>query len=301
MKRALFLGRFNPYHKGHDSVTKEMDRNKSIDEIIIGIGSTQLQHTFENPFTADEREEMIRRSLDLKKPYHIVRIEDLNDSNKWFSLVEKVCPEFNLVYTGNPWVRNIFEERGHEVIKPEHSNDVSATMIRSLMHAGKEYSHLIPAGTNYVINKINGVNRIQHISRPIRVTTDLIIDYKDQGIVLIKRAHEPYQDFWAIPGGHVESGKETLEECAVREAREETSLDIKKEDLKFVMLGSDPDRDPRGHYITAVYYAKVNDGNLKADDDAKEIGLFKKLPEKLAFDHSIFLNEARKNGYISCL
>ena len=115
-------------------------------------------------------------------------------------------------------------------------------------------------------------------------TVDIIVPY-DGGIVLIKRKHEPFKGYWAIPGGYLECGKETLEEAASRELREETSLITQPSNLRLVSVYSDPNRDPRGHVISHVYEARAYSGILKANDDAKEVRVFRKIPKNLAFDH----------------
>lgn len=121
-------------------------------------------------------------------------------------------------------------------------------------------------------------------------TVDIIIELteeKDPPIILIKRKNPPYG--WAIPGGFVDYG-ESLESAAIREAKEETGLDVK---LKY-QLGaySDPSRDPRFHTISVVFVATAK-GRPKAGDDAKEIGIFTKdsIPRDLAFDHAKILED----------
>ena len=109
----------------------------------------------------------------------------------------------------------------------------------------------------------------------------------DEGIVLIKRKNPPFG--WALPGGFVDYG-ESLEASAVREAKEETSLDVTL--VSEFGAYSEPDRDPRMHTITVVFIAKA-EGEPQAADDAAEIGIFYKdtLPEKLAFDHGSILQD----------
>lgn len=132
-------------------------------------------------------------------------------------------------------------------------------------------------------------------------TVDLIVE-NEEGILLIKRKHDPFKGHWALPGGFLDHGKESLEEAAVRELREETSLVAKVGDLDLIGVYSDPKRDPRGHVIAHAYYVKIFSGKIKADDDAAEARVFPmdKLPEYLAFDHRGILrdySEYRRNKY----
>jgi 8-oxo-dGTP diphosphatase len=115
-------------------------------------------------------------------------------------------------------------------------------------------------------------------------TVDIIIELQD-GIVLIKRKNPPYG--WALPGGFVDYG-ESLEEAAVREAREETSLEVSN--LRLLGCYSDPGRDKRVHTISTVYMADGS-GQPQAADDAADVGIFQleNLPEPLCFDHTEIL------------
>jgi 8-oxo-dGTP diphosphatase len=120
-------------------------------------------------------------------------------------------------------------------------------------------------------------------------TVDIIIEIEtkdgQQGIILIKRKYPPLG--WALPGGFVDYG-ETLEQAAVREAKEETSLDIQLECQMHTY--SDPKRDPRKHTISTVFIAQAK-GNPVARDDAQEINVFveDELNFPLAFDHETIL------------
>ncbi|MBF0464548.1 MAG: NUDIX hydrolase [Nitrospirae bacterium] len=115
-------------------------------------------------------------------------------------------------------------------------------------------------------------------------TVDIIIRYRE-GVVLIKRKNEPHG--WAIPGGFVDYG-ESLETAACREAKEETSLDVKL--LRQFHTYSDPERDKRMHTITTVYVAEAQ-GEAQAGDDAAEYGVFtpSNLPNPIVFDHKRIL------------
>ena len=119
-------------------------------------------------------------------------------------------------------------------------------------------------------------------------TVDVIVE-KEEKILLIRRKYEPFKNVWALPGGFIDYGKETLEEAASRELKEETGLVTLS--LKLFGVYSSPDRDPRGHTISHVYTAKVS-GKLRAWDDAKEAAYFPldNLPE-LAFDHEKILED----------
>jgi len=117
-------------------------------------------------------------------------------------------------------------------------------------------------------------------------TVDIIIEISG-GIVLIERVNPPHG--WALPGGFVDYG-ESLEASAIREAKEETSLDIRLEEQFHTY--SDPDRDPRHHTLTTVFIAKA-DGIPRAADDAKNLGVFteKNLPQPIAFDHGKIISD----------
>ena len=127
----------------------------------------------------------------------------------------------------------------------------------------------------------------KEIKTPL-LAADAVILFQE-GIVLIRRDNPPYQGCYALPGGFVERG-ETVEEAAIREAREETGLDI--ELLGLVGVYSDPGRDPRGHVVSAAFLAQGK-GRLQSGSDARSAGVFppEELPE-LAFDHDQIIRDA---------
>lgn len=140
----------------------------------------------------------------------------------------------------------------------------------------------------------NVVSYLEYIIHKIQegpfVTVDIIIELED-GIVLIERSNPPYG--WAIPGGFLDYG-ESLEDCAVREAKEETSLDI--HNLAQFHTYSKPDKDPRFHTVTTVFTANSK-GIPKAGSDAANLKIFKPeeaLKLNLAFDHQKVIGDYLK-------
>ena len=123
------------------------------------------------------------------------------------------------------------------------------------------------------------------------LAADVIIELLDDPgkLVLIERRYPPRG--WALPGGFVEVG-ESLERAAMREAREETGLDVR---LKLLLgLYSDPTRDPRGHTVTAVYIGEAHGQPKGGDDAAKARAFDPMLPPALAFDHALVLGDYRR-------
>ena len=118
-------------------------------------------------------------------------------------------------------------------------------------------------------------------------------------MLLIKRKNSPFKGFWALPGGFVEYG-ETVEQSAVREAREETGISVHLK--KLVGVYSDPDRDPRGHTVSICFLAKPAGGTVKPSTDAVDAAYFTLNSihsMELAFDHKKIFNDALKiiNNY----
>ncbi len=124
-----------------------------------------------------------------------------------------------------------------------------------------------------------------------KLMVDVIIPSEEGRVVLIRRASDPYEGQWALPGGFVEVG-ETVEAAAVREAAEETGLAVELAGL--VGVYSDPERDPRGHNVSVAFLARVLSGELLAATDAAEVSLLDPSTVELAFDHRRIVADAMK-------
>lgn len=286
MRTGLYIGRFQPLHKAHYKVINKLA--KKVDCLIIGVGSSEKHHTIDNPFTLKERTDMLNDSLKIKN-YSIKPIPDLDDYQRWAKHVKKLAGKFDVVYTGNKLVKELLKKEGLEVKLLKPLAYISATQIRDMIAKDQNWEKYVPKQTAKVIKKVGGEERIKNLTKAYKnpvPAVDIIIE-TNKGVLLIERNHEPYG--WAIPGGHVEYG-ESVETAAVREAKEETSLDVKL--VKLLGVYSDPKRDPRKHTISMVYVAKA-EGSPKAGSDAKSFKIYTKdnLPENLCFDHKKILED----------
>ena len=131
-----------------------------------------------------------------------------------------------------------------------------------------------------------------HSRKSPKLTVDGIILKKGK-ILLIKRATQPFVDYWALPGGFVELN-ETTERAVEREIHEETNLTTKTK--KLVGVYSNPKRDPRRHTITIAYLLETINGTAKKTEEAKEVKYFAfdNLPQNIAFDHRKIIMDAEK-------
>lgn len=164
--RAFIVGRFQPFHKGHVEIIKQI--LKECSSLIIGIGSAQYSHTLKDPFTAGERHLMISSTLEKEKIYdfYLVPIEDVNSNPLWVAHVESLTPKFETVYTNNPLVRRLFMEKGYDVksLKMVKRDTWSGTRIREKMISGKDWKKDVPDTVVEIIKEIDGENRIRDLS-----------------------------------------------------------------------------------------------------------------------------------------
>ncbi|MBD3254835.1 MAG: NUDIX domain-containing protein [Candidatus Lokiarchaeota archaeon] len=126
------------------------------------------------------------------------------------------------------------------------------------------------------------------------LTVDAVIVYKERNLILIRRKNPPYQGQLALPGGFVDIG-ETVEDACVREAKEETNINVKID--KLIGVYSNPERDPRGHTVSIAFLCVplTENENPKAQDDAAalEIVPITNLSSiELAFDHNLIVKDS---------
>ncbi|RQH03535.1 nicotinamide-nucleotide adenylyltransferase [Natrarchaeobius oligotrophus] len=165
MTRGFYIGRFQPFHNGHRNMVAQIADD--VDELILGIGSADDSHTVRNPFTAGERIMMITKSLvDTDLVTYAVPIEDLERNSVWVSHVQSMSPDFDVAYSNNPLVIQLFREAGIEVRQsPMFNREVlEGTEVRERMINDDDWESLVPEAVVEVVDEIDGTERIRMIS-----------------------------------------------------------------------------------------------------------------------------------------
>ncbi|UCF12698.1 MAG: nicotinamide-nucleotide adenylyltransferase [Thermoplasmatales archaeon] len=164
---ALFIGRFQPFHKGHLIILQSI--SNQYDEIIIGIGSSQYSGTIVNPFSENERKKMIAKSLDDIgiNNYKIVLIPDIHNPPKWVSHVLSIVRNFDVVVSNNSFTKQLFSEKGYFVKRTPYfeKERYSGEEIRRRMINNEKWEDLVPKSVAKIIKEINGVQRLKDLSR----------------------------------------------------------------------------------------------------------------------------------------
>ena len=163
MSRALFIGRFQPFHNGHLHVAKGI--SKKFDEIIVGIGSSQGKNTEENPFSFNERKQMVSKTLKSNKikSFRIYPVPDLYNDYKWTNYIIDNLPKFEVAYSGNPWTIRCFKKHKIKCRKIKLFKGISSTKIRESIKNNKNWEKFVPKEIFVEIKKINGDKRIKKI------------------------------------------------------------------------------------------------------------------------------------------
>ncbi len=166
--RALYIGRFQPYHLGHQAVIEKIA--EEVEEIVIVIGSAQDSHSPENPFTGGERMEMIYASLrecSLCHRCYVAPLQDVERNSVWVSHLRSMVPRFDVAYSNNPLVVQLISEAGIAVRKPPmYQREVySGTAIRRLMREGGDWERLVPSAVAEIIREMGGVERLVSVSK----------------------------------------------------------------------------------------------------------------------------------------
>lgn len=167
MKTGIFIGRFQPFHKGHLEAIKYA--LNEVDRLIIIVGSAQKSHEPNNPFTSGERIEMIWRTLKklgLLDRVLIIPVPDMENHNLWIPLIDSLVPKYSLVFSNDPLTIELFRERGVEVKEVPLKNRelYMATEIRRRITAGEKWEDLVPEEVAEFLKEINYESRFKMIT-----------------------------------------------------------------------------------------------------------------------------------------
>jgi nicotinamide-nucleotide adenylyltransferase len=164
MKRALYPGRFQPFHKGHLHAVEYI--LKDFEEIIIAVMAAQNNFTLDDPFTAGERIWMIREALkNCVDKIIVIPILNIENNFPWLSNLKSFTPPFDVIFSNHPLIKILCEKEGFEV-KPIpflKREEYIGRKIRELMINDKNWQEFLPEEVVKIIYKINGIERIKKL------------------------------------------------------------------------------------------------------------------------------------------
>ena len=163
--RGLLIGRFQPFHTGHLEVVRKIQADRPSAPVLIGVGSAEESYTWENPFTAGERMEMIDRAIREAKVANIqlAPIPDIQRHALWVGYLESLLPTFDRVYTNNPLTRVLFERSGYLVESPPLFDRAryEGARIREQMADGGAWKTAVPPAVAAYLDEVGAVARLQ--------------------------------------------------------------------------------------------------------------------------------------------
>ena len=162
---GLLIGRFQPFHLGHlDAVLFGLSRAENL---FICIGSSNKSNERKNPFSAEERREMITLSIEpsITDRIKIFDIPDVGDHEKWTFEIDKISPKYDVVFTNDEFAKTLFEKREISVISVilQDREKFSGTNIRELIADDKNWQDLVPQGTRKVLDNLNAKERLKDL------------------------------------------------------------------------------------------------------------------------------------------
>ena len=162
---GLLIGRFQPFHLGHlDALQFALSK---VDKLWVGIGSSNLPPQKDNPFSAEQRQEMILSSIDdaMKEKISIYFIPDLDNHMKWIEKIDTIVPKFDIIFSNDELTNHLYSKRNIQVMAiPFLKRDkLSGTRIRDLIISDQNWNDLVPEGTKHFLEKINAKNLLKNL------------------------------------------------------------------------------------------------------------------------------------------
>ena len=162
---GLLIGRFQPFHLGHlDALRFALSR---ADRLWVGLGSSNRKVERDNPFTAQEREEMILSSIDdsVRKRIAVYPIPDLDNHVRWIESIDSIVPKFDVVFSNDQLTEHLYSRRSVSVLPIPFLNRevLSGTNIRGMIAKGQGWEELVPEGTRNFLVRCNARDRLKDL------------------------------------------------------------------------------------------------------------------------------------------
>ncbi len=162
---GLLIGRFQPFHLGHlEALRFALSK---VDKLWVGLGSSNKPAQKNNPFSAEERREMILSSIDnsMKDKISIYFIPDLDNHLKWIEKIDTIVPKFDMVFSNDELTKHLYSKRALPIISiPFLKRDVlSGTKIRDLIIGDQKWDNLVPKGTKKILTDTSVRERLKNL------------------------------------------------------------------------------------------------------------------------------------------
>lgn len=160
---GLLIGRFQPFHLGHlEALQFALSK---IDKLWLGLGSSNKPMEKTNPFSVEERKQMIMSSIDdsIKNKISIFPIPDLDNHVKWIENIDTIVPDYQIVFSNDPMTEHLYSKRNVNVMTiPFFKRDqLSGTRLRDLIKSDQKWDDLVPKGTKLLLQKFDAKNRLK--------------------------------------------------------------------------------------------------------------------------------------------
>jgi bifunctional NMN adenylyltransferase/nudix hydrolase len=298
-KYGVLIGRFEPFHNGHLSLVKFALQN--VEELLIILGSCNVAKSIKNPWSAEERKEMILSCFDSFEGERITFLEAsdyLYNDNRWLTCIQQQVDEVtdgeeDIVLIGEQKDRSsfylkMFPQWKHLEAGMNFIDGLDATKIRKAYFT-EAYNYVrgnVPPPVYSMLMERTLGERAETDFNPLVREQAFVQDYKDAWaaapyaptfvtvdtvviqsghVLLVKRKGYPGKGLWALPGGFLNQ-HERIEDAALRELREETVIALPKEELRKLIVDrhvfDHPDRSARGRTITHAFCLNLGSGKL---------------------------------------
>ena len=162
---GLLIGRFQPFHLGHlEALQFALSK---VEKLWVGLGSSNKPTEKNNPFSSEERKEMILSSIDnsMKKRISIYFIPDLDNHIRWIEKIDTIVPKFDIVFSNDELTKHLYSKRSVQTISiPFLKRDVlSGSNIRDLIISDQKWDHLVPDGTKFFLIAISAKERLKNL------------------------------------------------------------------------------------------------------------------------------------------